>query len=77
VDIVIERVKADAIGTHIAHAISGRLGIEIRFRWRIDSVPRQKSAHTKTATIVGTGIFQNYNPVPGREVTCSISRSFF
>jgi uncharacterized membrane protein YtjA (UPF0391 family) len=51
-DFVIERVKAAAIGTHIAHAICGRLRIEIRFRLCIDSVPRQESAHTKIVTIV-------------------------
>jgi hypothetical protein len=50
VDIAIERVKAAAIGTHIAYAVFGRLGIEIRFRWCIEPVPCGQSARTRTAT---------------------------
>ena len=48
-DIAIERVKAAAIGTHIAYAVFGRLGIVIRFHWRIEPVPCGQSARTRTA----------------------------
>ena len=43
VNIVIERVKADAIGTSIARTVFGRSGIEIRFRWCVVPVPSRAS----------------------------------